>query len=196
MSYIKDFMVTPSIFWVHPGAVTTHPNKTWLHTSKQQLGQNINENLCSQKTHHTSPTQASCGISIVRIFEKTNLIRTALHCTLDKNKQSCYDATRLNLPPDNRSCNYCGPPHWNERRLQGLCYQASPEHATNNSVHADRNSGNSDFQSRHDDRSNYWCSLKNKCLVYYETVMSPWTKEKYLIKSWEPYSTHCGLMMA
>ena len=44
--------------------------------------QNINQSLCSQKTPHTSSSQASYGVSIVRVLETIDRIVMALHCIM------------------------------------------------------------------------------------------------------------------
>ena len=45
-----------------------------LQTSLQELMQNINQRLKPQRTPHSSPTRASCGMSFVNIFEKIDRI--------------------------------------------------------------------------------------------------------------------------
>ena len=42
--------------------------------------QNINQTSTSQQTPHTSPSQASYGVSIMRILKKIDCVITALHC--------------------------------------------------------------------------------------------------------------------
>ena len=44
--------------------------------------QNVNQTSKSQHTPHTSPSRASYGVSIVRIWEKINRVITAPHCSL------------------------------------------------------------------------------------------------------------------
>ena len=51
-----------------------------LHTSLQRQGQNINQRLNPQKTHHISPLRASYGAFFVRILEKTDHVITAPQC--------------------------------------------------------------------------------------------------------------------
>ena len=51
-----------------------------LHTSLQELRQNINQRLNPQKTPHTLPWRASYGVSFVNILEKIDDVITTLHC--------------------------------------------------------------------------------------------------------------------
>ena len=44
------------------------------------MKQKIKQSLNSQKTSHSSPSQASYGMSIVRILEKADRVITAQHC--------------------------------------------------------------------------------------------------------------------
>ena len=53
---------------------------TILHTALQWQQQNVNEISKSQQTPHTSPSQASYGVSIMRVFEKIDRIITAPFC--------------------------------------------------------------------------------------------------------------------
>ena len=46
--------------------------------------QNVNQILISKQTLYTSHSQASYGVSIVRIWEKTDHIITAPHCILEE----------------------------------------------------------------------------------------------------------------
>ena len=50
-----------------------------LHTSLQELRQNINQRLNPQRTPHTSPWWASYGMSFVNILEKIARVITARH---------------------------------------------------------------------------------------------------------------------
>ena len=49
-------------------------------TSLRWLTQDINQSLDSRKTLHTSPSQASYGVSIVRMLKKIDCVITAPHC--------------------------------------------------------------------------------------------------------------------
>ena len=51
-----------------------------FHTSLHWLARNANQTSNSQKTLHISPSRASCGVSLVRIWEKIDRVITALHC--------------------------------------------------------------------------------------------------------------------
>ena len=51
-----------------------------LHTSLQELRQNINQRLSPKKTPHTSPWRASYGMSFMNILEKIDHVIKALHC--------------------------------------------------------------------------------------------------------------------
>ena len=53
---------------------------TVSHTALGWQRQNMYQTLTSQQTPHTSPSRASYGMSIVRIWEKTDPILTSLHC--------------------------------------------------------------------------------------------------------------------
>ena len=57
-----------------------------LHTSLQEVRQNINQRLNAQKTNtspfNTSPWRASYGVSPGNILEKIDRVITELHCTL------------------------------------------------------------------------------------------------------------------
>ena len=50
-----------------------------LQTSLQWLRQKVNQNLHSQKTPHTSPSQVSYGVPIVRILNKNDPMIMAPH---------------------------------------------------------------------------------------------------------------------
>ena len=52
-----------------------------LHTSLQELRQNINQMLNTHKTRHTSPWWASYGVSVVKSFDKIDHAIMALHCS-------------------------------------------------------------------------------------------------------------------
>ena len=60
-----------------------------LHTSLQELRQNITQRLWRQKIPHTSPVRASYGVSFMNILEKTDRIITALHCILNFHLPLC-----------------------------------------------------------------------------------------------------------
>ena len=51
-----------------------------LNKSLQLLRRNINQSVNQEKTPHTSPYQASTGVSFVKIFKKINCAITAPHC--------------------------------------------------------------------------------------------------------------------
>ena len=53
-----------------------------LHTEMQWKEQNINQILNSQMAPHSSPSQASYGVSIVRILEEIDCVMMAPHCML------------------------------------------------------------------------------------------------------------------
>ena len=53
-----------------------------LHTSLQEVRQNINERLNPQKTPHTSPGRTSYVLSFVNILEKIDRLITAPHYIL------------------------------------------------------------------------------------------------------------------
>ena len=48
------------------------------------LQQNLNQTSNSQQAPHTSPSRASYGVSIVRIWEKIDRIITAPHCIMNQ----------------------------------------------------------------------------------------------------------------
>ena len=54
--------------------------KKLLHISLQWRGQNINQILNLQKTHHTSPWRVSYGVSSTRVVDKIDRVITAPHC--------------------------------------------------------------------------------------------------------------------
>ena len=54
---------------------------TIMHTSLQCLRYYINQGLHSQKTPHTSPSQMSYGMYVVRVLQKTDNIITTLYLT-------------------------------------------------------------------------------------------------------------------
>ena len=56
-----------------------------LHTILQWQQQNINHTLNPQKASHISPSHVTYGISVVRICEKIDCVKTALHCI-----QNCW----------------------------------------------------------------------------------------------------------
>ena len=66
---------------VQPSAVITRHNNIILHTSLQELRQNINQRLNPQKTPHTLPWRASYGVSFANILEKIDRALTAPQCT-------------------------------------------------------------------------------------------------------------------
>ena len=51
-----------------------------LHMVRQWLRQSMNQRLYSWKTPHISPSQASYGVSFVKIWVKINRVITALQC--------------------------------------------------------------------------------------------------------------------
>ena len=53
----------------------------WCHIQhcNQWLKQNLNQNLITQKTQHTSPSRTSYGVSFAKIWEKFDPIMIALH---------------------------------------------------------------------------------------------------------------------
>ena len=66
-----------------------------LHMVWQWQRQNMHQNLYSQNTPHISPSRASCGVSIVRIFEKTDRVITALRCIVRREiKISLHPSTK------------------------------------------------------------------------------------------------------
>ena len=60
------------------GAVITRSNITSYFTH-HWLMRNVNQSLDAQKTLHTSPSRASYGVSIVKIWEKIDRVITAPH---------------------------------------------------------------------------------------------------------------------
>ena len=57
-----------------------------LHTVLQWQRQSINETVDSQKTPHISPSRASYGVSIERVWVKIDYIITPLHCSSGMDK--------------------------------------------------------------------------------------------------------------
>ena len=55
-----------------------------LHTTLWYKWQKVNQILESQETPHISPTHASYGVCIVRIWEKIDSVITATHCIYDR----------------------------------------------------------------------------------------------------------------
>ena len=60
-------------------AVIMRSNIIW-YCALQELRENMNQKLNPQKTPHTSPWQASYGVSIMNILEKIGHVILALHC--------------------------------------------------------------------------------------------------------------------
>ena len=69
---------------------------TVLHTALQWQLQNINKASNSQQTPHSSPSQASYGVFIVRIWEKIDCVITAPCCTQMAGNHSSWE-TRTSL---------------------------------------------------------------------------------------------------
>ena len=51
-----------------------------LHTSLQELRENINQSMNPQKTPHTSPWWTSCGVFCMKNLEKIGHFILAPHC--------------------------------------------------------------------------------------------------------------------
>ena len=68
-----------------------------LPTSLQWQNQSIYQSWSSQKTPHTSPLQASYGVSIVRILDKIHSITMAPHCIWNKHRENNVLIHRLVL---------------------------------------------------------------------------------------------------
>ena len=72
-------------------------HKMIFHTSLHWLTSNINKSLESQKKLHTSSSQASYGMSIVRNLEKINHVLMALYCIQVMPSPGHYNCSRERL---------------------------------------------------------------------------------------------------
>ena len=101
LDYFKTILKWGCVFMATPNTVMCRYNAVQynvkFHTPLHWITQNINQSLDSQKTLHVSPSCASYGVSIVKIWEKIDRVTTAPQCMNKHDRWGCADAYYFHL---------------------------------------------------------------------------------------------------